>query len=143
MCIYIILYYTVLYQIIIYILHCTILLQLYKVIFHHSICVYVYLYVIIYKLYCLISFLLVGVHVIVGHYGIFQCAASLKSLQGIKVHFHFAVFQRHCKLLLITLLIKINAIYCGPLWHLSMCCIPQNFTRYKSPFSFCSFSMTL
>ena len=56
----------------------------------------VYLYVIIYKLYCLISFSFVGV-------------------------------QRNC----------------GPLWHLSMCCIPQKFTRYKSSFSFCSFSMTL
>ena len=96
-CIYIILYYIILYCIkLLHILYCTILLQLYKVIFHHSICVYVYLYVIMYKLYCLISFLFVEV-------------------------------QRNCE----------------PLWHLSMCCIPQKFTRYKSPFSFCSFAMTL
>ena len=44
--------------------------------------------------------------VIVGHYGILPCAASLKSLQGLEFRINFVVVQQHCKLLLITLLIK-------------------------------------
>ena len=42
---------------------------------------------------CVIFVLFVGCRVIVGHYDNLPCAASLKSLQGIEVRFHFAVFQ--------------------------------------------------
>ena len=41
---------------------------------------------------CALNIIIVGYSVIVGHYGILPCAASLKSLQGLEVRFNFAVF---------------------------------------------------
>ena len=112
---YSILYYIILYCFKYYILYCTILLQLYKVIFHHSICVYMSIYMKLYINYIVwYHFYLLGCSVFVGRYGIFPCAAFLKSLQGIKVRFHFVVFQWHCKLLLITLLIKASCSVSSP-----------------------------
>ena len=37
-------------------------------------------------------FIFAGCSVIVGHYGILPCAASLKSLQGLEVRINFVVF---------------------------------------------------
>ena len=53
--------------------------------------VYIYIHISIYM--CVIFVLPVGCSVIVGHCDKLPCAASLKSLQGIEVHFHFVDFQ--------------------------------------------------
>ena len=82
------------------ILYCItiILLHLFYIIFYHIILyanILLLLYItIIYFYLCLfdIFFIFAGCSVIVGHYGILPCAASLKSLQGLEVRINFVVF---------------------------------------------------
>ena len=59
-----------------------------------------------YNIKCVIIVLFAGCSVIVGRHDILPCAAPFKSLQGVAVPFSFFSFKWHCKLLIITLLIK-------------------------------------
>ena len=65
-----------------------------------------------YNIICVIIILFAGCSVIVGRHDILPCAAPFKSLQGVAVPFSFFFsFKWHCKLLIITPLIKFYFFY--------------------------------
>ena len=83
---------------------------------------------------CVIIFLLfAGCSVIVGHHNILPCAAPFKSLQGLGVPFSFLSFKLHCKLLIITLLMKI--IYIVSITMQNVHCTVYSYTIHYTVYS--------